>query len=231
MPMKKKILITGSTTGLGLIAGELILKQAHEVVFHARSKSSKMNPDYKYVFGDLSKLEEVKSVAEQANAMGTFDAVIHNAGVYTSAPEELFNVNVVAPFVITSLMNPVERTIILSSGLQSGGSMNLNPKKCNYSDTKMFVVMMAKWFAKKRPDAYFNTVNPGWVPTRMGGSGAPDDLVQGAETQVWLATSNDPAALVSGKYFFHKEQQKPNPLVDSEENQKKLIEFLSPYLS
>lgn len=229
--MKKRVFITGSTTGLGLLAGELLLKEGHEVVFHARSKSSKLNPAYTYVFGDLNKLDEIKSVAHQANELGTFDSVIHNAGVYTSGPEELFNVNVVAPFVITSLMNPTERTVILSSGLQSGGTMNLNPKKCNYSDTKMFVVMMAKWFAKQRPDSYFNTVNPGWVPTRMGGAAAPDDLIEGAETQVWLATNNDPTAMVSGKYFFHKKQQPSNPLADSEDNQKKLIEFLNPYLS
>lgn len=229
--MKKRIFITGSTTGLGLLAGELLLKQGHEVVFHARSKSSQMNPAYKYVIGDLSILNEMKSVAEQANHSGTFDAVIHNAGVYTSGPEELFNVNVVAPYVLTTLMHPSERVIYLSSGLQSGGTMNLNPKKCNYSDTKMFVVMMAKWFAKQKPVYFFNTVNPGWVPTRMGGSGAPDDLTEGAATQVWLATSNDPAALVSGKYFFHKKQQPSNPLADSEENQKRLIEFLNPYLS
>jgi hypothetical protein len=47
-------------------------------------------------------------------------------------------------------------------------------------------------------------VDPGWVPTRMGGRGAPDDLSQGAETQAWLAVSDEPAARVTGEYFYHK---------------------------
>jgi hypothetical protein len=34
-------------------------------------------------------------------------------------------------------------------------------------------------------------MDPGWVPTRMGEYGAPDDLQKGYETQVWLAVSED----------------------------------------
>jgi hypothetical protein len=52
-------------------------------------------------------------------------------------------------------------------------------------------------------------VDPGWVPTKMGGAGAPDDLEQGHLTQTWLATSDDPAAKTSGDYWFHRKPQKP----------------------
>lgn len=224
--MKKRIFITGSTTGLGLLAGELLLKEGHEVVFHARSKSSRTNPKYSYVTGDLSKPDEMKSVAEQANKLGTFDAVIQNAGVYTATSEELFNVNVLAPYILTTLLNKPERMIYLSSGMHLSGTMNLDPHKCSYSDTKLFVLMIAKWFARHSPGTYFNAVDPGWVPTRMGGAGAPDDLTEGAKTQVWLATSNDSAALVNGKYFHHMKQHTSNPIADSEDSQEKLIKFL-----
>ena len=106
------------------------------------------------------------------------------------------------------------------------GTMNLNPHKCSYSDTKLFVLMIAKWFAKEWPDRFINAVDPGWVPTRMGGSGAPDDLNQGAETQSWLAVSSDPTALVSGKYFHHLKQHKSNPIADESGAQEQLISFL-----
>src|SRR2546422_2850438 len=54
---------------------------------------------------------------------------------------------------------------------------------------------------------FSNAVDPGWVATKMGGSGAPDDLELGAETQVWLAVSNDAAAKVSGAYFHHRDRK------------------------
>lgn len=221
-----KIFITGSTTGLGLIAAQLLMKQGHEVVLHARSKKSSMLKDVTYVTGDLTHSEEVKSVAEQVNKIGTFDVIIHNAGVYTASSEELFAVNVLAPYILSTLIHRPERMVFLSSGMHLSGTVNLDPNKCSYSDTKLFDLMLAKWFAHEWPGTYINAVDPGWVPTRMGGSSAPDDLTQGAETQVWLATSNEPAALVTGKYFHHKKQHESNSIADDEKAQEKLIQYL-----
>lgn len=221
-----KIFITGSTTGLGLLAGQMLMKDGHQVVLHARSKKSHMSETVPYVFGDFSRPEEVYSVARQANQHGPFDAIIHNAGVYTASSEELFNVNVLAPYILSTHMEKPDRMVFMSSGLQSGGTMNLDRNHCNYSDTKLFDLMLAKYFAREWTDTYINAVNPGWVPTRMGGAGAPDDLVKGAATQVWLASSEDSEALVTGKYFFHKAQMPYNKLADSEANQDKLIAYL-----
>lgn len=229
--MKKRIFITGSTTGLGLLAGELLLKNGHEVVFHARSESSSRNPKYTYVIGDLSKTDDVKSIAEQVNRLGTFNAVIHNAGVYTASSEELFDVNVLAPYVLSTLIQRPERMIFLSSGMHLDGSINLNPQQCSYSDTKLFDLMLAKWFARQWPQTYINAVDPGWVPTRMGGNSATDDLIEGVKTQTWLATSSDPSALVTGKYFHHMEQRKSNPIADSEDAQKQLIQYLTQFVT
>ena len=55
------------------------------------------------------------------------------------------------------------------------------------------------------------TLEPGCVATKMGGPGAPDDLDAGAVTQVWLATSNDPEAMVSGQYFYHQKRRAAEP--------------------
>lgn len=227
----KRILITGSTTGLGKLAGEILKEQGHEVVLHARNNASRMSADFPYVIGDFTKSEEVKAVAEQANSMGTFDAVIQNAGVYTVGPEELFAVNVVAPYLLCTHLKRTERMIFLSSGMHLGGTLTLNSHKCSYSDTKLFDLMLAKWFAKQWPDSYINAVDPGWVPTRMGGSGAPDDLREGAMTQVWLASSNDPEALVSGRYFHHRKEHRSNPIADNENAQEKLISYLKSTVS
>lgn len=224
-----KIFITGSTTGLGLLAGQMLMKDGHQVVLHARNKKSLMSETVPYVIGDFSKPGEALMVAKQANEHGPFDAIIHNAGVYTASSEELFDVNVLAPYILSTHMEKPDRMVFMSSGLQSGGSMNLDRHQCSYSDTKLFDLMLAKYFARLWPDTYINAVNPGWVPTRMGGAGAPDDLRKGASTQAWLAASEDPQALVTGKYFFHKTQQPYNALADSESNQEKLITYLKSF--
>ena len=83
--------------------------------------------------------------------------------------------------------------------------------------------MLCKAVAKKWQDVYANALNPGWVPTKMGGSGAPDDLKKGYETQVWLAASEDEKAKVSGYYFYHQKQTKYNTEADDHQLQEKFL--------
>ena len=78
-----------------------------------------------------------------------------------------------------------------------------------YSDSKLFVTTLAIALAKRWPKTLSNAVDPGWVPTRMGGSSAPDDLEQGHLTQTWLAVSDDAAAKSSGGYWHHRQQRTP----------------------
>ena len=69
-----------------------------------------------------------------------------------------------------------------------------------------------------------NALEPGWVPTRMGGAGAPDDLDQAHRTQVWLAVSDDAAARVSGEYFYHMRRRAPNPQARDQAVQEALLD-------
>jgi hypothetical protein len=85
--------------------------------------------------------------------------------------------------------------------------------------------MLSKVLERIWPSVYANAVDPGWVPTKMGGRSAPDDLQKGYETQAWLAASNDPAAKVTGKYFYHKKQKRHNPEADSIESQEKFLKL------
>lgn len=160
--------------------------------------------------------DELQNVAYEANALGQFDAVIHNAGVYRAPPDEIFMVNTIAPYLLTCLIERPGRLIYLSSGMHLHGRANLeNFKKDNsrisYSDSKLYVVMLSMAVARKWSDVYSNAVDPGWVPTRMGGRSAPDDLQKGYETQTWLAVSDDSKAKVSGRYFYHRIERRYNP--------------------
>ena len=60
---------------------------------------------------------------------------------------------------------------------------------------------------------YSNAVDPGWVPTRMGGPSASDDLELGHRTQEWLVTSDDPRARTSGGFWYHQQLRRADPAV------------------
>jgi NAD(P)-dependent dehydrogenase (short-subunit alcohol dehydrogenase family) len=221
-----RIFVTGSADGLGRIAAKILTAQGHRVVLHARNaargrEAMKAVPGAETVLtADLSDLEEIKRLAEDANASGNFDAVIHNAGVYRISNAVTFMVNSLAPYMLTCMIRRPNRLIYLSSGLHMQGKQQMDTNafregRFNYSDTKLHMVLLAKAIARKWLGVYANAVNPGWVPTKMGGAGAPDDLQKGAETQAWLAISNDPDALVSGRYFFHKKEKNYLPLADN----------------
>jgi NAD(P)-dependent dehydrogenase (short-subunit alcohol dehydrogenase family) len=178
--------------------------------------------------GDLSNIEEIKKLAKQVNELGSFDAMIHNAGVYQTSSRLIISVNTLAPYILTCLIEKPKRLIYLSSGMHLNGHAKLeNLKTVNsgitYSDSKLHVLLLCKAVARKWPDVYANAVDPGWVPTKMGGPGAPDDLEKGYGTQVWLATSNDEKARVSGKYFFHQNERRYNPEADDEKLQEQFL--------
>jgi len=176
-----KIFITGSADGLGQLAAKELVKHGHEVVLHARNEKRgqealKQVPGAKdMMIADLSDIDEIKVLAEKANAFGVFDAVIHNAGVYQTSARQLLYVNTLAPYILTGLMHRPKRLIYLGSGMHLSGHPQWTEKP-SYSNTKLHMLMLAKALARKWPEVYANAVDPGWVPTRMGGAGAPDDL-------------------------------------------------------
>jgi len=228
----RRVFVTGSTTGLGRAAAESLLANGHQVVVHARSAERAADIDdlarraSGVVIGDLSDASDVERIADQANAHGTFDAVIHNAGIYVDrarfeTPQghaRVLAVNLLAPYVLTALMERTRRLIYLSSGMHRDGDPSLRDidwlsRRWNgvqaYCDSKLFVTALSGAIGRRWRDVRSNAVDPGWVPTRMGGSAAPDDLEQGHVTQVWLAVTDDPQANVTGRYLHHQQLAAP----------------------
>ncbi|WP_118182836.1 SDR family NAD(P)-dependent oxidoreductase [Paraburkholderia phosphatilytica] len=222
-----RVFITGSADGLGLMAARLLIGAGHEVVLHARSEARAAEAldaapgAAAALAGDLASIRQTRALADKVNALGRFDAVIHNAAVgYRESRRietedglaHVFAINTLAPYVLTALVARPKRLVYLSSGLHQSGDaslqdLNWERRRWNgtaaYSDTKLHDAMLAFAIARRWPDVLSNALEPGWVATKMGGAGAPDDLGAGPTTQVWLAVSDDRAATVTDEYFYH----------------------------
>jgi NAD(P)-dependent dehydrogenase (short-subunit alcohol dehydrogenase family) len=250
------IFITGSADGLGRRTAQRLVTLGHDVVLHGRDQhrareAMRAVPGARTVLvGDLASIQETHALAEQANAAGPFQTVIHNAGVQlihnagvdrpnASRPEtvdgleETFVVNTLAPYLLTALIASPQRLVFLTSDLHRNGEPDLRDLQWRqrrwsgsqaYSNSKLFVVALAFGVARRWPHVVSNAVNPGWVPTKMGGPQAPDDFELGTETQVWLAVSDEQAALVSGQYVYHKRVRAAHPAAADVNFQNQLLD-------
>jgi len=230
-----RIFITGSADGLGQLAAQRLIALGHEVVLHGRNRdraqaAMRAVPGARTALeGDLASLEATRALAQQANEAGPFQAVIHNAGVYRPGAgrhetvdglDDVFAINALAPYLLTALIEGPQRLIYLTSGLHQGGAPDLGDLQSRrrrwsgsqaYANSKLFDVVLAFAVARLWPHVLSNAVDPGWVPTKMGGLSAPGDLEQGVATQVWLAVSDERDAKVSGRYFYHKRTRAAHP--------------------
>lgn len=222
-----RVFITGSSDGLGRNAARLLVERGHAVVLHARDAARAREAEAavpgaeRALVGDFASLGEVRRLAAEANALGPFDAVIHNAAVGYREPRRLTSrdgfshvlaVNTLAPYALAALMHPPKRLIFVSSELHRRGRPALDDLDWErrpwngtqaYSDTKLHDAWLAFALARRWPGTLSNALEPGWVATKMGGPRATGDLDAAHRTQVWLAVAEDPAATVTGGYFFH----------------------------
>src|SRR5271154_511848 len=189
-----KVFISGSSTGLGLMTGRLLVEQGHQVVLHGRSAARSADARRQLpkaldvVTGDLATVPGMREVAEQVNRLGRFDAVIHNAGTGYREPKlvktadglpQLFAVNTLGPYILTALIRMPKRLVYLSSGMHYGAGSHLDDmlwekRRWNgsqaYAETKFQDVLLTFAVARLFPGVKSNSLEPGWVPTKMGGA-------------------------------------------------------------
>lgn len=170
-----RVLITGSADGPGRAAAQTLLNDGHEVVVHARNRDrltavrDLLDRGAAAVVGDLSGFEETRGLARDVNRLGRLDAVIPNAGVYTGP--HVLPVNVVAPYLLTTLIDRPQRLVYLSSSEHRSGRPSLTGidwsgrrTTGSYPDSKLFVTTLTVAVARRWAEMFSNAVDPGWVP-------------------------------------------------------------------
>jgi len=242
-----RVFITGSSDGLGLMAAKLLIEQGHYIVLHGRNDERCRDaraaaPGAKdAVVGDFSTIAGAKSVADGVNKLGRFNAVIHNAAIGYREPRRveteagvpnIFAINVLAPYVLTVLIERPDRLIYLSSGMHHSvhppiDDLLWTKRSWNgasaYAESKLCNVLLAFAVARRWKGVKSNALEPGWVATKMGGPSAPDDLQQGCITQAWLATSEDTLARSTSGYFYHQRPRASNPVASDVRTQEELL--------
>ncbi len=240
-----RVLVTGSSDGLGRMAARLLVERGHDVVLHARNPARGRDalaavPGAERVLcADLASLAQCRAMAAESNALGRLDAVIHNAAVgYRERSRILtedglahvFQVNTLAPYVLTALLHRPGRLVWVSSELHRRGDASLadltwerRPWRGNqaYSDTKLHDVLLSLAVARRWPGVRSNTMEPGWVATKMSPR-ATGDLDAAHRTQVWLAVDEDPA-IGTGGHFFHMRPRAPSGATADAARQDRLL--------
>lgn len=235
-----RILITGSSDGIGLMTARSLIAQGHEVYLHARSESRAAQtreaaPGAAGVLvADLSTVAQMKDMARSANEVGQFDTIVHNAAVGLSngfnrtadGVALTFAVNSLAPYVLTALMHPPRRRLVyISSGLSHSGDGSLKDMSWNnrgekgyrsnqaYNDTKLQNVILANAVARfwGPSGVQSYSVDPGWIRTKLGGRGAPGTLEQGGDTMTWLAgITDEKSSSAKPGFYVRREPRKPH---------------------
>jgi NAD(P)-dependent dehydrogenase (short-subunit alcohol dehydrogenase family) len=187
--------------------------------------------------GDLASVASTRALAARAAELGPLAGVVHNAGlgfreqrtITEDGVEHVFAVNVLAPYLLTALLSAPERLIYLSSGLHQRGQAQLDDLAWAqrpwdgmqaYCDSKLLDVALAFAVARRWPHTISTAVEPGWIATKMGGSGAPGTLEEGVDTQLWLLTADDGG---SGHLYRRRQVQRPNPAAERTDLQDELL--------
>ena len=188
--MTKKILITGSTDGIGLEACKILAKDNHHLLLHGRNPGkletvkneiikATGNQNIETYIADLSRLEDINSFVDQIKQdHEKLDILINNAGILKSPNPTTddgfdirFAVNTIAPYILAKQLLPLlgsnGRVINLSSAAQA--PVNLDALKGTitglgdmdaYSQSKLAITMWSYQMAQSS-DTTIIAVNPG----------------------------------------------------------------------
>jgi NAD(P)-dependent dehydrogenase (short-subunit alcohol dehydrogenase family) len=236
------ILVTGSTAGIGEELARRLVERDTRVIVHGRTPARAESAIERIGGGepavaDLASFAQVRAMIEDVlGRFGELGGLVNNAGIgYGTAPrqgqrtedghEPTWQVNFLSAFLLTIGLQDAlaggggSRVVHMSSGVHSSGSVDLEhpdePRYASpYAQSKIALAMLAREQGERwRPlRVDVNACSPGWIGTKMGGSGG-GSLAEGVDTPLWLLTEPQLAGS-TGRYFWQRREEDPNPQVE-----------------
>jgi len=252
----KVCVVTGATSGIGKATAAELVRQGAQVILVGRDRSrgeaavaelataGPLRP--RLEIADLSNMADVRALAERLAALDRIDVLVNNAGlvagqrrVTADGYEEVFAVNHLAPFLLTTLLLPKltasapARVITVTSDAHTSARLDLdNPQPVDgweswraYSNSKLANILFTRELARRLEGTGVtaNCAHPGVVRTRFGREARfPVQIglmiarpfllspARGAATIVYLATSPDVAGKTGG-YYVKSQLREPSP--------------------
>ena len=239
-----KILVTGSSDGIGLAAAKLLSEQGNQVWLHARN--AQRGDDARsgcpkaagVLIGDLTSKQGITDFAAEAKKNGPWESVIHNAGIGASKQGKtaeglgtIFTVNSLAPYMLTCLMDKPKKLLYLSSGAHYSGSSDLSnfehvTKESGYSDSKLHDIWIANAVARRWKGVQSCSMDPGWIKTNMGGSNATGHVSTPAKAIADFVDGKLSIGDRTGVYLNQSKEEEPLAAASDEKKQDQLFALL-----
>ncbi|MEO8908777.1 MAG: SDR family oxidoreductase [Gemmatimonadaceae bacterium] len=234
MPEQKVALVTGGNRGIGLEISRQLAKLGIRVILGSRDDAKGVIAVGELIAEKLPVEAHELDVASEESIrecvnwirrdVGRFDILVNNAGIMVEEGEadveeeiqiirDTMQTNVYGPLLLSRLAIPIMksrrfgRIVNLSSSMGSLTEMGAGYTAYRIVQGRNQRITRVLAAETQGMGILVNSVDPGWVKTSMGGSGASRTVQKGAETPVWLATISDDSGPTGG--FFRDRKSIP----------------------